>query len=94
MDEYVTLAARLARSGVCAEVNTSGLRKPVGEIYPEPELLGALHRAGVPVTLGSDAHAPNEVAADYGAACALLRATGYTSYVGFDRRKRTPLDLR
>jgi histidinol-phosphatase (PHP family) len=88
VDQYGTLAIRLARSGVCAEVNTSGLRKRVGEIYPHPDLLRALHAEGVPVTFGSDAHAPNEVAADFAAATALMRQAGYSSFLRFERRQR------
>ena len=93
---YSQLAERLARAGVCAEVNTGGLRKPIGEIYPHPSLLRAYREAGVPVTLGSDAHAPGEVAADFNAACDLLRNTGYADFIKFDQRKRhkNPLLLR
>jgi histidinol-phosphatase (PHP family) len=87
-EAYTRLAARLARAGVCVEVNTSGLRKPVGEIYPHPVLLRACHAAGVPVTFGSDAHAPGEVAADLTAAGALMRETGYTHFVRYARRRR------
>jgi histidinol-phosphatase (PHP family) len=86
---YAQLAARLARSGVCVEVNTSGLRKPVAEVYPHPDLLRACHTAGVPPTLGSDAHAPTEVAADLASACALLGQVGYRDYVRFNGRQRT-----
>lgn len=87
-DEYARLASRLARSGVCVEVNTSGLRKPVREMYPQVDLLRAYHVAGVPVTFGSDAHAPGEVAADLSSACALMREAGYAEFVRYDRRQR------
>lgn len=54
--------AQAARAGdVLIEVSTAGLRKPVGELYPGPELLAAFGRAGVVATVGSDAHAPREV---------------------------------
>jgi histidinol-phosphatase (PHP family) len=85
---YAGLASRLARAGVCIEVNTAGLRKPVSEIYPHPDLLRAFRLAGVPVTLGSDAHAPTEVAADFSSACDLMRSVGYDSFVCFERRQR------
>ncbi|MBV9895110.1 MAG: histidinol-phosphatase HisJ family protein [Chloroflexi bacterium] len=90
---YAELAARLSRAGVCVEVNTAGLRKPVGEIYPHPDLLRALHAAGVPVTLGSDAHAPGEVAADMAAACALMQSVGYDEFVKYEDRRRTAVRL-
>jgi histidinol-phosphatase (PHP family) len=91
---YTRLASRVARAGVCVEVNTAGLRKPVGEIYPHPDLLRAYHAARVPVTLGSDAHAPGEVANDLAAACALMRQTGYTEYMQYAGRRRTAVHLQ
>jgi histidinol-phosphatase (PHP family) len=90
---YAALAARLAATGACVEVNTAGLRKPVGEMYPHPDLLRACHDAGVPVTLGSDAHAPTEVAADLASACDLMRRAGYSDFVAFERRQRRRISL-
>jgi histidinol-phosphatase (PHP family) len=90
---YAALAARLSRMGVCAEVNTGGLRKPVAEAYPHLDLLRAYQVAGVPVTFGSDAHAPNEVAADLDAACALMREAGYSEFVKYAGRQRTTVQL-
>ena len=92
-EAYARLASRCAKAGVCVEVNTAGLRKPVGEIYPHPALLRACRAAGVPVTLGSDAHAPAEVAADLTAAVHLLLAAGYEEYVQYARRNRTAVRL-
>ena len=46
---------------VAVEVNTAGLRK-CGEPFPAWGLVAQLHSAGVPLTFGSDAHAPDEVA--------------------------------
>lgn len=91
--EYAALAQRFARAGVCVEVNTAGLRKPVAEIYPHPDLLRACHAAGVGATLGADAHAPHEVAADLGSAVALLRGVGYGQYVRFAARTRAVAEL-
>src|SRR5918912_1421430 len=76
-EAYAGLAARLSRAGVCIEVNTSGLRKPVAEMSPRPDLVRACCLAGVPVTFGSDAHAPAEVAADLARAADVMRTAGY-----------------
>jgi histidinol-phosphatase (PHP family) len=92
-EAYTELATRLARAGVCVEVNSAGLRKPVGEMYPHPDLLRAAYAAGVPVTFGSDAHAAGEVAADLSAACALMRQVGYTEFVRYERRIPHPSPL-
>lgn len=86
---YEHVAARLQRADVCVEVSSAGLRKPVGELYPAPELLRACHRAGVPATLASDAHRPHEVGLDFDRSLALLREVGYTEVAAFESRHRT-----
>ncbi len=83
--EPVWAAAR--RRGVAIELNTAGLRKDCREIYPAPALLSAARAAGVPITFGSDAHAPDEVGADFDRAVALARSVGYTHSVRFQRRE-------
>ena len=47
----------------------------------------------MPVTLGSDAHAPGEVAADLESATELLRIVGYDAYVMYAARQRTEMRL-
>ena len=90
---YARLATRLAKAGVCVEVNTGGLRKPCREMYPHPDLLRALRTEHVPITLGSDAHAPHEVASDLASATALARASGYEQFVMYAARRRTAAQL-
>ncbi|HEY8478015.1 MAG TPA: histidinol-phosphatase HisJ family protein [Chloroflexota bacterium] len=85
---YRDLAAALKAADVVVEVSTAGLRKPVGEIYPSRDLLAACCKAGVPVTLGSDAHRPEEVGYAFDRAVDLLREVGYRTYVAFHRRRR------
>jgi histidinol-phosphatase (PHP family) len=87
-DLYDRVARGLAAAGVAIEVNTAGLRKPVGELYPHLDLLTACRKAGVPATLGSDAHAPEEVAADFPLAIDHLRAAGYERIVAYRDRRR------
>ncbi|APC07937.1 histidinol-phosphatase HisJ family protein [Neomoorella thermoacetica] len=73
----------IARSGAALEVNTAGLFKPVGEIYPARELLERAFSLNIPVTIGSDAHAPGEVAREREQARELLRQIGYTCLATF-----------
>jgi histidinol-phosphatase (PHP family) len=88
---YEETALALFEGGCAVEVNAAGLRKPVGEIYPSLPLLRACRRRGVPATFGSDAHAPQEVAAGVGPARDLLAQAGYDSLVVF--RRRTPFEV-
>ena len=90
-DLYRRVADTLAGTGVAVEVNTAGLRKPCAELYPAPALLAELHRAGVPVTIGSDAHDPADVGAGRDEALAALRAVGYRSVVVY--RQRVPEEV-
>ena len=75
---YATMAEAAARRGVMIEVNVSGLRKPVGEIYPAVALLTAFQAAGVSCTMGSDAHIPRDVGRDFDKGCEALREAGYS----------------
>jgi len=59
--EFDATAIALANSGVAIEVNTSGIRKGGPEPFPAGPLLRRCLAAGVPVTYGSDSHAPEEV---------------------------------
>ncbi|MGE4031331.1 MAG: PHP domain-containing protein [Thermoleophilia bacterium] len=86
--------AAVAEAGVAVECSSAGLRKPVGELYPEPSLLARFHRAGVPVTLSSDAHSPEDVARDYPTAVAALRGAGYETITRFAGREPRQVELR
>ncbi len=75
------------KSGVAVEINTSGRRKAVGEMYPALKDLKIYCRAGVPLTFGSDAHKPEEVGCDFDKAVDLAKKAGYKEYVMFKERK-------
>lgn len=85
---YREALQQISDSGVCVELNTAGLRVPKKEIYPSPEFLRLCFENKVPVTLGSDAHKPGLVGADFDVATALLRTIGYKQVVIFDKRNR------
>ena len=76
-----------ALDGVCLEVSTAGLRKPVGELYPDPVLLSAAQALGTGITLASDAHVPHLVGEDFDRAIALAREAGYDTVTVFDGRR-------
>jgi histidinol-phosphatase (PHP family) len=87
-------AEAIAAAGVAVEVSTAGLRKPVGELYPDPHFLGLCRRRGVPVTVASDAHVPRLVGRDFDRARELLRASGYETITLFEERRprQVPFD--
>ena len=76
------------QANVAIELNTGGLRKECREIYPSLQILKMAAEAGVAITFGSDAHAPEEVGANFQEAVALAREAGFTSYCRFSQRRR------
>jgi histidinol-phosphatase (PHP family) len=84
-DQFLTSA----RQHNCAiELNTAGLRKVCREIYPAPALLRLAFQKDVPITFGSDAHAPEEVGLNFPEAIQLARAVGYQESLRFAGRER------
>lgn len=92
-DLYDEVAKALAESGVAAEVSSAGLHKPVGELYPSGALLRRLCDRGVPITLGSDAHDPEDVGRDLHKAAAAARRAGYSAIARFTKRRRELVPL-
>lgn len=85
---YEPSIAALAEKKGAIEINTAGLRKPVGELYPSLEFLRMAFEAGVPLLINSDAHAPREIGADFDKAVALAKEAGYTQAIRLNKRQR------
>lgn len=83
----------IAEQGLTVELNTSGWRKRCRECMPSPELLALCHHYGIPVTLGSDAHSPEQVASDFEKAVKLLRDVGYRHITIFSARKPSKVEI-
>ncbi len=86
--QYDRAVSALAKSGTSIEISTAGIRKPVGEIYPDPVLLKKCYEAGVSIVLSSDAHQPLHVGEDYDKAIALAKSVGYTEVQVITQRKK------
>jgi histidinol-phosphatase (PHP family) len=69
------------------ELNTAGLRKDCKEIYPSRQILELAFQKNVPITFGSDAHAPGEVGMNFAEAIQLARDVGYQESCRFRQRK-------
>lgn len=94
LSESVSAALKaICHNDLALDVNTSGLRKGVGEIYPSADILRQAVKLGIPVTLGSDAHKPAEVADQFPETIALLKAIGYGQCSVYSARKRHAVKL-
>jgi len=78
----------IKENDLAVEINTAGLRKPVHEIYPSVEILEIIKDLQIPLSLGSDAHAPDDVARDFDLAIELVRKYGNSMIALFERRER------
>jgi histidinol-phosphatase (PHP family) len=96
-DLYQTLAIRLGKANTVVELNTYGVRSSrqgdVG-VFPDEQLLRMLRHHGVNVTLGSDAHSPGEVGADFDRALERLTRVGYDRITNFTKRTPGLVDWR
>jgi histidinol-phosphatase (PHP family) len=90
---YEQTARIFKEAGVCVEVNSAGLRYPAREIYPAPAMLSIFQHYGIPVTLGSDAHAPGQVGAGLDEALQLVKAAGYRKITLFNCRRGELADI-
>ncbi|MDW7685097.1 MAG: histidinol-phosphatase HisJ family protein [Bacillota bacterium] len=78
----------LKAADICVEINSSGWRAPVGESYPGEAFLATCYEMGVPVTLGSDAHRPQDVGSGLRRAALVLYKLGYREVASFKEGKR------
>ncbi len=90
---YDAAADAFLAGGAAVEVSTAGFRKPVGELYPDPAFLHTCARRGVPLSLASDAHQPEDVGLDFDQAVVLAHDAGYREVITFaqGRRRLVPL---
>ena len=84
---------KMSKYGVALEINTSGRRDPVHEIYPSPQILAWARERNIAILFGSSASQPAEVGADFEEAVKLAKQAGYTQYVRYQKRRRSPVML-
>lgn len=85
--------ARIAKTGVAMELNTSGRWKAIAEMNPFPEMLRLIRKYEIPIVIGADAHVPERVGEGFDAALALLRECGFESVHYFVERQLQTVPL-
>lgn len=83
---YPALQA-IKKTGVVLELNTNGWYKPVGELYPSPELIQLMFECDIPITLSSDAHHPDQPGRDVDKALTIAKKAGYRKIATFEKGK-------
>lgn len=95
-DDVALTLREIKQAGLCLEINTSGFRHP--ELpepgpYPGQPIIEQALALAIPLTVNSDAHAPEQVGLAFGVMENFLAAKGCRSLVRFDRRKSEMYDL-
>jgi len=78
----------IKQSDMVLEINTAGIRKPVGELYPSAALLEEAYALDIPITFSSDAHAVDQIGLGYELATLVAKEIGYTKAATFEGRDR------
>ncbi|MEG2396543.1 MAG: histidinol-phosphatase HisJ family protein [Oscillospiraceae bacterium] len=90
IDEILKLTAEKEKS---LEINTAGLRQPIGKLSPEFETVKRFHELGGKfVSFGSDAHFADDLAKGIDEAFDVMKAAGFTETTFF--QQRTPLQMK
>lgn len=92
LDEILRL---LIHKGAGLELNTGGFQHGLGEPNPSSEIIARYKEMGGEIiTVGSDAHSPDRIAADFDRARDILLACGFQYYTVFQNRKPEFLRLQ
>ncbi len=83
----------IKKADMTIEINTSGLRKPIKEIYPSKALLQEAFALDIPITFSSDAHALKHIGYGYNDALKLAKEIGYTHATYFKNRERKQISI-
>lgn len=95
-EQLDAILEKLIARGKGLEINTSGLRQAARETLPSHRLLARFRALGGEIlTIGSDAHRPEDVGAGYEAALAAAKAAGFRYLALFEGRRPsfTRIDL-
>jgi histidinol-phosphatase (PHP family) len=84
---------QIAKTNIAMELNTSGLHKRFKEMNPGKTILSEMQKRNIPVVLGSDAHSPNRVAADFEQALSILSEVGYAEVTYFIDRQPQQIEI-
>lgn len=85
-DEANLLLQMVKKTGMAIEINTSGYRKNVGEPYPGLDWLPLIKKYSIPLTIGSDAHHPDQVGLKFKSVYNRIKDQGIKTLIVYDKR--------
>jgi len=92
-DDVDLLLKSILKMNMSLEINTSGYRKPINESYPGYDWLNLINRHQVPLTIGSDAHSPDQIGLNFSQVYQELQSEGIRTLSCYNNRKRFNISL-
>ena len=88
------ILSKIKEKNLTVEVNTSGFNHPIQKPYPSLDMIRKCHEKGISITLGSDAHKPEDVGQYYHRALPMILSAGYRHLATFTKRKRSEIPIK
>lgn len=92
-NEFNCIIEKISRKKLTVEVNTSGYTHPAKEAYPSFDIIKKCRKAGVEISIGSDAHDTESIGQHYDTVLPLILKAGYKQLSVFTQRKRSEIPL-
>ncbi len=83
----------IKKADMVVEINMSGYKKPINELYPSNDILELLSEYNIPITFGSDAHKPSEVCKYDNEVKEVLKSYNFTKCAIFKERERKMINF-
>lgn len=94
LDAEEAMLVAVKKADIALEVSSAGLRKPIAEVYPHPRIIARAAELKIPMSFGSDAHAPGEVGHAMDVCLGLLEMCGIGEVASFSGRVRSMQAIR
>jgi histidinol-phosphatase (PHP family) len=87
-DLLETVLSEIQRADLAMELSTAGWRKPVGELYPDDEIIRRALAKGIPFTTASDGHSQFQIGENFDLLAEKMREMGIAEVAVFARHNR------
>ncbi len=88
------ILAEIKRKDLTVEINTSGYDHPADKAYPSFDIIKKCYTLGIDITLGSDAHTPEDIGRHYDKIIPMLFDAGYRKVNSFKNRRQRPVAIK
>jgi len=84
---------KVKQRGMCIEISTGGLRKYVGEIYPDEKIIRMMVKEHISLVTSSDSHKPEEVGYNFPQLYSYLKQLGVKYLYKYTNGQKIPIKI-